>query len=91
MVLSQFGLENINPILSEGKKFANTIYHGGRVDAAALRDEAAEILISVRKIWSGLRVAEDQEAKSKGQAFARASHHGCRNPWRRQVRSWFPS
>lgn len=69
MVLSQFILANIDPILGEWEKFAKTIPAAVAMDTAALRNDAETILMTIAREMERDQSAGDQEAKSKGKAF----------------------
>lgn len=68
MPLAEFILDNMETILQEWEKFAQSTPQGARMDPKALRDEAEQILRQVAKDMSRPETAEQQEDKSKSRA-----------------------
>ena len=86
MAFSQFIIENIDEIVSEWENFAKTMRAAARLDPAALRGEASQILRAIAHDMKQSRTSQAREAKSKGEvvrAFgapdtAAESHGGAR-------------
>ena len=68
MRLAKFILSNLEAILIEWESFAGTLLPGKRLDRAALRDHAAEILKTIARDMETAQTAQQQTAKSKGGA-----------------------
>src|SRR5688572_18680596 len=73
MVLSEFIVTNLEPILDEWETFAKTIPAAARMDTAALRDDAARILTQIARDMEREQSAGEQEAKSKGKTHRETS------------------
>jgi signal transduction histidine kinase len=84
--LSDFILDNRNAILLEWERFVKTLRAGGRVDEAAQRAHAEQILMTIAAEMRVPQTGEEQEAKSKSQggrrlgarSSAAQSHAGSR-------------
>ena len=68
MTLAEFIIRNMEQILAEWEKFARTIPAAQGMDTTALRDHAAKMLHTIAKDLLQHQTAEEQAAKSKGNA-----------------------
>lgn len=66
MLLADFILANIEPILMDWEVFARSITPGAKMSALALRDHAEAILQATAEDMKSAQTAEQQSAKSKG-------------------------
>jgi signal transduction histidine kinase len=70
MRLSDFILENVEPILKEWEAFARSIWLGTDTDPAELRDHAEGILRSIAADMKSAQSAAERAEKSKGHSDA---------------------
>ncbi|HUQ73513.1 MAG TPA: HAMP domain-containing sensor histidine kinase [Burkholderiales bacterium] len=68
MTLAQFIISNMEQILGEWEKFARTLPAAQGMDTKALRDHAAKMLHTIAEDLLRHQSAEEQAAKSKGNA-----------------------
>jgi signal transduction histidine kinase len=66
--LADFILSNVEPILVEWEAFARGIAPGANMDALALRDHAADILLATTRDMRSVQSATERAAKSRGQS-----------------------
>jgi signal transduction histidine kinase len=72
MTFSEFILDNMEDILAEWERFAQTIPAASNMNRAALRDEAEQILRTIAQDMLQPQSNEEQETKSKRQPEAQA-------------------
>lgn len=65
MALSEFILDNMEAILQEWGKFAQSMPQGAHMDTEALRDDAEQILRNITSDISKPETRAEQEHKSK--------------------------
>lgn len=70
MRLSQFILDNIEPILQEWEDFARSLAPGDKMEALALRNDAESILRSAVRDMRTTQTLSEQRSKSKGHGGA---------------------
>jgi signal transduction histidine kinase len=70
MQLSEFILENIEPILVEWEAFARSLLSGASMTSTALRDHAELILRAAARDMQAPQTPEQRASKSKGQGGA---------------------
>ena len=68
MTLAEFIVRNMELILGEWEKFARTLPAAGGMDTEALRDHAGKMLQTIARDLTQHQSAEQQSAKSKGNA-----------------------
>jgi signal transduction histidine kinase len=66
MRLSEFILQNIEPILSQWESFARTLPRGSAMSIAALRNDAERMLRFIATDMESAQTRDEQTAKSKG-------------------------
>jgi len=66
MRLADFIVSNVEPILMEWEVFARSILPGAKMDALALRDHAADILLATVHDMKSSQTATERSAKSRG-------------------------
>src|SRR5947209_5052678 len=66
MRLADFIVSEMEPILMEWEVFARSIAPGAKMDALALRDHAAEILLAMVQDMKSSQSPAERSAKSKG-------------------------
>jgi signal transduction histidine kinase len=71
--LADFILANVEPILVEWEKFARALPAAAKMDRAALRDHAEEILRATARDMASAQTADQQADKSRGQGDAAAA------------------
>jgi K+-sensing histidine kinase KdpD len=68
VTLASFIIGNIDEILREWVEFARTLASGKELDVEALRDHAKKMLLTVAAEMTTSQTAEQQRAKSRGEA-----------------------
>jgi hypothetical protein len=76
MRLADFILANIEPILVEWESFARSLAAGAKMDPAALRDHAEEMLRAAARDMLSAQTATEQSDKSRG--HGRGEEHSLR-------------
>jgi len=78
MLLADFILANIEPILAEWEAFARGIAPGATMDGLALRDHASDILLATAADMRAAQSAGERAAKSRGRGGDRGGDgHGA--------------